>query len=321
MNASTESEPTNPAVVDADGVDRRGFLKCMAWAGTALSWTVAGGALASCGIGSTGASGSRKDLLFVQVSDSHIGFRGAANPDVTGTFTKAIAEINALPEPPAFVIHTGDLTHLSTPDQFDTVSQMLGTIRTSAIFPVAGEHDGVGDDGRLFLQTFGKNGRGLGYHSFDVNGVHFLALSNALRTQGLGHLGPDQLDFIKKDLAGLSSDTPLVVFSHIPLFAMYPQWGWATDDSIQALRLMRRFGSVTCLNGHVHQVFSVFEGNVAFHSGRGTGLVSARPGEAASPSPIVLPSDLLHNALGIREARYTVGQSVLAIKDDALPAG
>lgn len=321
MNASIETDrPPTVTELDPDGVDRRGFLRCMAWAGTALTWTVAGGALTSCGIGASNAAHTSKDLFFIQVSDSHIGFKGAANPDVTGTFARAIAEINALPEQPAFVIHTGDLTHLSSPDQFDTVSQMLGTIKTNASFPVPGEHDGVGDDGKLFLQTFGRDSHGLGYHSFDVSGVHFLALSNALRIQGLGHLGTDQLDFVKKDLAGLSSDTPLVVFSHVPLFAMYPAWGWATDDSVQALRLMRRFASVTCLNGHVHQVFSVFEGNVAFHSGRGTGLVSARPGEALSPSPIVLPSDLLHNALGIREARYTVGQSVLAIKDDSLPA-
>lgn len=308
------------AGTDPDGVDRRGFLKCMAWAGTATAWTVAGGVLTSCGIGSADAGpkpGASKDLFFVQVSDSHIGFQGPQNPDVTGTYRTAVDRINSLPERPAFVIHTGDLTHLSTPDQFDTVGQLSAGIRSGGVMAVPGEHDVI-DDTKAYMASFGKGSRGTGWHSFDVDGVHFLALSNSVHVDGLGKLGTEQLDFIKKDLAGRSADTPLVVISHIPLFAMYPDWGWATEDSVQALSLMRRFAAVTALNGHVHQTFTKVEGNVTFHSGRATGLVSPRPGEADSPKPIVLPSKLLHNALGIREARFKAGASVLALVDDTL---
>ena len=305
---------------DPDGVDRRGFLRCMAWAGTATAWTVAGGVLTSCGIGAVPAAkptGAEKDLFFVQVSDSHIGFQGPQNPDVAGTYQTAIDKINGLPERPAFVVHTGDLTHLSTAAQFDTVGQLTSGIRTGGVKAVPGEHDGI-DDGKAYMATFGKGSKGTGWHTFDVSGVHFLALSNSFHVDGLGRLGQEQLDFIKNDLGGRSAETPLVVISHIPLFAMYPDWGWATEDAVQALGHMRRFGAVTALNGHVHQTFTKVEGNITFHSGRATGLVSPRPGEADSPKPIVLPSKLLHNALGIREARFKAGQSVLALVDDTL---
>lgn len=229
-----EYESASPAadLPLTDGVDRRGFLKCMAWAGTATLWTISGGVLTSCGIGAPATTASRtRDLYFVQISDSHIGFKGAANPDITGTFAHAIAQVNALPHRPAFVAHTGDLTHLSQTNEFDTVKQMLGTLKTPEVHTVPGEHDAVGDNAnQKYLQVFGKGSRGNGYYSFDLNGVHLLFLVNTSGVENLGVLGRDQLDFIKKDLAGVSSDTPLVVFSHIPLFAMYPKWGWYTHD-------------------------------------------------------------------------------------------
>lgn len=305
-----------------DGVDRRGFLKCMAWAGTATVWTVSAGVLTSCGIGTAATQPSRtKDLYFVQISDSHIGFKGAANPDVTGTFAHAIAQVNALPHRPAFVAHTGDLTHLSQPDEFDTVKQMLGTLRTSAVHVVPGEHDAVGDTAnQKYLQVFGKGSRGNGYYSLDLNGVHLLFLVNTSGVENLGVLGSDQLDFIKKDLAGLSADTPLVVFSHIPLFAMYTKWGWFTHDSIEALSYMKRFSSVTCLNGHVHQLMSKTEGNITFHAATCTAYPLPHPGAPGvdKPSPVVLPAGELYDALGIREASYVAHPGTLAVKDDHL---
>ena len=301
-------------------IDRRGFLRCMAWAGTAAVWTVGGGVLSGCQLGGTAAPAAprTRDLFFVQISDSHIGFKGAANADVTGTFAQAIAQINALPARPAFVMHTGDLTHTSTAEQFDTVRQMMGTIRAGATFQVPGEHDAVTGDDRSYLQVFGRGSVGTGWSSFDLNGVHFLALVNAVATQGMGHLGQEQLDWIRRDLAGLSSETPIVVFAHVPLFAMYPTWGWATDDAVRALSTMKRFAAVTCLNGHVHQVMSKVEGNVTFHTARATAFPQPKPGEAASPGPLTVPSGLLHQALGISEARYTAKEHRIAIVDDTL---
>ncbi len=302
-------------------IDRRGFLKCMAWAGTGVAWTVTGGLLSGCGIGGGGqqAAGPRtKDLYFVQISDSHIGFKGAANQDVTGTFDLSIQQINALPSRPAFVMHTGDLTHTSTPEQFDTVKQMLGTVRTGATFQVPGEHDAITGDDRAYLGIFGRSAVGTGYHSFDMNGVHFLGLVNSVATQGMGHLGQEQLDWIRKDLAGLSGETPLVVFAHVPLFAMYPTWGWSTDDAVQALTMMRRFAAVTCLNGHVHQVMSKVEGNVTFHTARATGFPQPQPGTALNPGPLTVPAGQLHQALGITEARYTARPGHVAVIDDTL---
>jgi 3',5'-cyclic AMP phosphodiesterase CpdA len=301
-------------------IDRRGFLRCMAWAGTGVVWTVSGGVLSGCELGAAQkpAGPKTKDLYFVQISDSHIGFRGPANQDVTGTFGLAIAQINALAAQPAFVMHTGDLSHTSTPDQFDTVKQMLGTIKTGSTFQVPGEHDAVAGDDKAYLGMFGGTAVGTGYYSFDVNGVHFLALVNSVATQGMGHLGADQLDWIRKDLAGLSSETPLVVFAHVPLFAMYEKWGWSTDDATQALGMMKRFGAVTVLNGHVHQVMSKVEGNVTFHTARATAFPQPAPGAAPNPGPLTVPSAQLHQALGIAEARYTVRSGHVAVVDDPL---
>jgi 3',5'-cyclic-AMP phosphodiesterase len=301
-------------------IDRRGFLKCMAWAGTGVVWTVTGGVLSGCELGATAKPAGPKtsDLFFVQISDSHIGFKGAANQDVTGTFGLAIDQVNALAARPAFVVHTGDLTHTSTAAQFDTVRQMLGTIKAGGVFQVPGEHDAVAGDDKAYLDVFGRSTAGTGYYSFDKNGVHFLALVNAVATQGMGHLGADQLDWIRKDVAGLSSETPIVVLAHVPLFAMYPAWGWSTDDATQALSMMKRFAAVTVLNGHVHQVMSKVEGSVTFHTARATAFPQPQPGTAPAPGPLTVPSTRLHEALGIREARYAARTGRIAILDDTL---
>jgi 3',5'-cyclic AMP phosphodiesterase CpdA len=260
----------------------------------------------------------RPDLRFVQLSDSHIGFKGTANPDVTGAFSRAIDQINHLDDAPDFVIHTGDLTHLATPEQFDQTRQMLTGLRTPHVFTVPGEHDSVDDGGQKYRQAFGAGTRGDGWYSFDIAGVHVIGLVNSLHMTKLGHLGVDQLEFIRKDVAPLSSDTPVIVFSHIPLFAMYPDWGWGTDDAAQALSYLQRFSSVTCLNGHVHQLFSKTEGNVTFHSATTTAYPLPHPGDGTAPKPLTLPAGQLADALGIREVTYVKGQQGLALKEDKL---
>ncbi|MFF4762059.1 metallophosphoesterase family protein [Streptomyces sp. NPDC001292] len=330
---------TDPAPVDdteppagPNGMTRRQLLRHAGWFGGAVVLTVASGEVishiadtrgapgttaagaAAAGSGTT-ASGA---LRFVQVSDSHIGFQGPANMDVAGSFSEAIRQVNSLGFRPDFVMHSGDLTHLSTPSQFDQVRQMMTGMETDRVFTVPGEHDSIGDAGRAYRKTFGKGTLGDGWYSFDTHGVHFIALVNTLSLEKLGHLGDQQVEFVRKDLTGLSSDTPIVVFSHIPLFAMYPQWGWSTDDALRVIALLRRFSSVTCLNGHVHQLFTKTEGNITFHSATTTAYPLPRPGRAPAPTPQVVPARQLKDALGIRTVGYRQGARELAIKDERL---
>jgi 3',5'-cyclic AMP phosphodiesterase CpdA len=304
---------------DPAGMTRRQFIRHGAWFGAAVVLTVAGGQVISHIAGSADAAQSTTPALrFAQISDSHIGFHGPANPNVADTFNQAIGQINGLGFTPDFVIHTGDLTHLATPAQFDQVKQMMTDLNTPHIFTVPGEHDSTDDAGQKYRQAFGAGTRGDGWYSLDTAGVHVIGLVNTLNMNKLGHLGTDQLEFIEKDVAGLSSDTPIIVFSHIPLFAMYPDWGWGTDDAAQALSYLKRFSSVTCLNGHVHQLFSKTEGNITFYSGTTTAYPLPAPGQGPAPKPMTLPAGKLHDALGIREVSYTKGQQALALKDEKL---
>ncbi|HME76993.1 MAG TPA: metallophosphoesterase [Mycobacterium sp.] len=296
---------------------RRQLIRHSAWFGAAVGLAVVGGEVISHVAGTADATrvAGRPTLRFAQVSDSHIGFLGKANSNVAGSFSQAIDRINNLGYVPDFVIHTGDLTHLATPDQFDQVKQMMTGLRTPHVFTVPGEHDSVDDAGQKYQSAFGAGTRGDGWYSFDIAGVHVIALVNTLNLKKLGHLGVDQLDFVAKDVAALPNDTPIIVFSHIPLFAMYPDWGWGTEDAAQLLSYLRRFSSVTCLNGHVHQVFSKTEGNVTFYSGTTTAYPLPHPGDGPAPKPVTLPAGQLHDALGIREVSYTRGQNALALKE------
>src|SRR5579884_2222932 len=223
---------------DSDGVDRRGFLRCMAWAGTGMVWAISGGVPTSRLLGQTGANDG---FQFVQISDSHIGFNKPANTDVNATLQAAIDRIDALPQPPDFMIHTGDLTHMAKPVEFDTLAGLMQSARTKQVFYVPGEHDNAVDDGKEYLARYGKNTRGAGWYSFDHRGVHFVGLVNSAALEGMGKLGTDQIAWLKDDLAARSSSVPVVVFAHLPLWSVYPEWGWATADSEQALALLRRF--------------------------------------------------------------------------------
>ena len=302
------------------GMTRRQLMRHAGWFGGAVVLSVVGGEVIShvAHDQDAVAAADPNVLRFVQVSDSHIGFTGPANTDVTASFGHALDRINSLGFRPDFVMHTGDLTHLSTPAQFDQVKQMLSRVRTERAFVVPGEHDSVGDGGRAYLSTFGAGTSGDGWYSFDTHGVHFLALVNTLNLEKAGHLGTEQIDFVRKDLAAVKPDTPVVVFSHIPLFAMYPQWGWSTDDALQVINMLRRFSSVTCLNGHVHQLFTKTEGNITFHSATTTAYPLPGPGQALAPTPLVLPARQLEDALGIRTVTYREGDHALAVKEDRL---
>lgn len=319
-----QAEPDHINKVDEhDGVDRRGFLKCMAWAGTGMLWTVSGGVLGSkilSPVNALAAESPAKDFTFVQISDSHIGFNKPANTDVLGTLKQAIAKINALPTAPDFILHTGDLTHLSEPAEFDTLDQMLKTTKAGQIFYVPGEHDVISDSGKEYRTRYGKGTKGDGWFSFDQRGVHFIGLVNVMNIAegGLGILGEDQLAWLKDDVSGLSTSTPIVVFAHVPLWSIYPQWGWGTQDSERALGLLRRFGSVTVLNGHIHQTLKKVEGKVTFHTATSTAFPQPAPGSAPKPGPMKVAPEILPTVLGITEVNYIESSHSLAVVDAKL---
>ena len=302
--------------VSRDGIDRRGFLKCMAWAGTGVVWTFAGGVPTSraFGEGSHG-GGGKSDFSFVQISDSHIGFNKPANTDVTATLEKALAKIDGAGMTPDFLIHTGDLTHSSKTSEFDTLDQLL---KPRQMFYVPGEHDTSIDDGKMYLKRYGKGTKGNGWYSFDHKGVHFVGLNNVVQLEGMGKLGQPQIDWLKDDLHAVKSSTPVVVFAHMPLWSVYPEWGWGTSDSEQAFASLKRFGSVTVLNGHIHQVMQKVEGNVKFHTAMSTAFPQPAPGAAPSPGPMKVAAERLESVLGITDVSFVAQHRELAVVDATL---
>jgi 3',5'-cyclic AMP phosphodiesterase CpdA len=299
-----------------DGPSRRKILECMTWAGTGVLWTVIGGVPRSVGIIGTAQAQSVKGLSFLQISDSHVGFDKPANPNAIGTLEEAIGKIKTLPTRPAFMIHTGDITHLSKPSEFDDADRIISQSRLDVHY-VPGEHDFLDEDAKLYHDRYGRGTKGAGWHSFDANGVHFIGLVNVvnLKAGGLGNLGDDQLAWLEADLKGRSASTPIVVFAHIPLWTVYPEWGWGTEDSARALDHLKRFGSVTVLNGHIHQIMQKIEGNVTFHTAMSTAFPQPAPGTAPSPGPMKVADDKLRSLLGITDVTFRRGQQRLAIID------
>ncbi len=300
--------------------NRRGFLKCMTWAGSAVVWSVAGGIPRSHSPRMIGeAAAATSGFAFAQVSDSHLGFDKPVNTDVTGTFRDALDNVTGMSDRPDFLIHTGDITHLSKAEQFDTAAQLLSATKLQ-VYTVPGEHDVLEDDGKSYLNHYGKGTRGDGWYSFNTSGVHFIGLVNVVNLQGngLGDLGQAQLEWLEKDVKGLSGSTPIVVFAHVPLWIVYPDWGWGTKDGGQALSYLKRFGSVTVLNGHIHQVMQKVEGHVAFHTARSTAFPQGVPGVAKGPGPAPVPAGELKNFLGTARISLVSTSSPLAIIDTPL---
>lgn len=307
-----------------DRLDRRGLLKCMGWAGTGALYTLAGGVAGSISLDRALAmpapSSGVKPFTFLQISDSHIGFDKPANPDVHATFRAAIAKVKALAVKPDFILHTGDVSHLSRDAEFADADAIIGEAGIP-VFHTPGEHDMLDEGGgKAFLARYGKGALGGGWYSFDHSGVHFVCLVNVANLQpgGMGHLGNEQLSWLKADLAALSASTPVVVFAHIPLWTVFGDWGWGTDDSMAALSLLRRFGSVTVLNGHIHQVMQKVEGSISFHSAFSTAYPQPAPGTAPSPGPLKVPAEQLRSVLGIRTATISTGNGPIALIDTTL---
>jgi 3',5'-cyclic AMP phosphodiesterase CpdA len=304
---------------NGDGVSRRKVLECMTWAGTGVLWTVAGGVPQSLGLIGEAKAQAAGGLTFLQISDSHVGFHQPANPNALGTLEEAINKIKKLPVKPSFMIHTGDITHLSKEAEFDDAARVISQAGLDVHY-VPGEHDFIDEEQKLYRERYGRNTKGAGWYSFDDRGVHFIGLVNVvdLKAGGLGNLGEEQLEWLESDLKGRSASAPIVVFAHIPLWVVYPQWGWGTDDGARALGYLKRFGSVTVLNGHIHQIIQKVEGNVAFHTARSTAFLQPSPGEAPSPGPMKVADDKLRSVLGVAEVTFRVGQQRLAIVDTPL---
>jgi len=299
-----------------DGIDRRGFLECMAWAGSGVLWSVAAGVPTSRALAQDRTP--EGGFQFVQISDSHIGFNKPANTDVVGTLHAAIAKINALSHQPDFLIHTGDLTHSARAEEFDTLSEVLKRARPKQVFYVPGEHDTATDDGELYLERYGRDAKGRGWYSFNHKDVHFVGLSNVAVLEGMGSLGSDQLAWLKGDLTAQPASRPVVVFAHIPLWSVYPEWGWGTADSGEVLGYLKRFGSVTVLNGHIHQVMRKVEGAVTFHTAASTAFPQPAPGAAKAPGPMKVEDSKLRSVLGVTEVTAESGSHMLAVTDTTL---
>ena len=305
-------------------LSRRSALKCLAYGGAGTLFALAGGVLAPIDLAfaatDRGRSAQLGRPLFVQISDTHIGFHKDANPDVTGTLAATIDLVNRMPEQPALILHTGDITHLSKPEEFDIAQRMLSTLRTTELHTVPGEHDVADATVTEYFNRFGKASNNKGYYSFDHAGVHFVALINVLQAKdgGAGALGDEQLAWVHADLRSRSSSTPIVVFAHMPLWTIYEPWGWRTSDAEQLIGELRRFGSVTVLNGHIHQIVQKVEGNISFHTARSTAYPQPAPGAGPGPGPLKVPADQLAKMLGVTSVSVRPHPRSLALTDTAL---
>ncbi len=302
-----------------DGLSRRKVLECMTWTGTGVLWTISGGVPGSLGLIDQAVAQEARGLTFLQISDSHVGFDKPANPNARGTLEEAIGRINAMPAKPAFMIHTGDISHLSKVSEFDDADRIISQARLDVHY-IPGEHDFLDEELKLYRERYGRGAKGAGWYSFDASGVHFIGLVNVvdLKAGGLGNLGAEQMAWLEADVNGRSASMPIVVFAHIPLWTVYPEWGWGTEDSGRALELLKRFGSVTVLNGHIHQVMQKVEGNVTFHTARSTAFPQPAPGSAPSPGPMKVADDKLRTLLGTASITFKRGAERLAIIDTPL---
>lgn len=302
-----------------DHPSRRHALGCLGFGAAGTVFALSGGVLTNVDVAEA-AHAMPAAPLFVQLSDSHIGFNKDANPDVVGTFLRSIALVNAMPVQPGFVMHTGDITHLSRPEEFDVAAELMKSLRVAEVHTVPGEHDVIDSTGQGYFARYGAASRGRGYYSFDAAGVHFVALVNVLHFKpgGLGALGDEQLAWLKDDLAGRAASQPVVVFAHMPLWTVYAPWGWGTGDAGEAMALLRRFGSVSVLNGHIHQIVQKVEGNIAFHTARATAYPQPAAGTANGPGPLKVPSDRLAAMLGLTSVTAVRHRGGIVLADRTL---
>jgi len=259
-----------------------------------------GGAVFASGLGLGGCAappgtGERADFFFVQLSDTHWGYEGAANPQARTTLSRAIAAVNALPVDPDFIVFTGDLTHLTLDasvrrQRLAQFKEQAATLRVRNVRYLPGEHDASADRGEAYRELFGET-----HYTFDHKGIHFIALDNV--SDPAGALGDEQLQWLAADLARTDPQVPVIVLTHRPLFDLQPQWGWSTRDGARALELLQARKHVTVFYGHIHQEHHQQTGNVAHHSA--SSLIFPLPAPGSGPDHKPLPWDPEHPFRGL----------------------
>jgi predicted phosphodiesterase len=275
-------------------VDRRQFLKLAGLGGVAFASSLARGADGAPGYGS-----AADEFFFVQLSDTHIGFQGAPNPDALGTLPKAIAAVNALPTQPDFIVFTGDLTH-TTDDpkerrrRLALFRDMVGELKNRNIRFMPGEHDGSLDQSEAFKEFFGPT-----HYTFDHKGVHFIALDNVSDPRAM--LGDEQLDWLKQDLDRQDRNARIVVLTHRPLFPLYPQWDWATRDGDKAIALLMPYRNVTVFYGHIHQEHHYKTAHIEHHAAKSLIFPLPAPGSQPKRVPLMWDAAQPYRGLGFRE--------------------
>ena len=283
-----------------DKVDRREFLKLAGM----------GGVVFASGLGFSAPGGSGKgpkpeEFYFVQLSDTHWGFDGPAiNPDAQGTLKKAVDAINRLDMPPDFVVFTGDLTHTTEDvqkrrDRMAEFRDIAGALRVKTVHFMAGEHDAALDRGDAYQQHFGEL-----HYSFDHRGVHFIVLDNVSDPAAI--VGDAQLRWLQGDLQRFKKDAPIVVFTHRPLFDLYPQWDWATKDAAAVINALMPYQNVTVFYGHIHQEHHFMTGHIAHHAAKSLMFPLPAPGSVPKRAPIPWDAGAPYNGLGFRDVEADV---------------
>ena len=266
-----------------------------------------------------GYAGAANDFYFVQLSDSHWGYQGAANPDAANTLKKAVAAVNALPSQPDFVIFTGDLTH-STDDPQERRKRLAGfrdivrELRVKDVHFIPGEHDASLDQGAAFQEFFGPT-----HYAFDHRGIHFITLDNV--SDPGASIGAAQLAWLKADLAGQDKDAPIVLFTHRPLFDLAPQWDWATRDGAQAIELLMPYRNLTVFYGHIHQEHHHQTGHIAHHSAKSLIFPLPVPGSQEKRTPLPWDASMPNRGLGFREVAAERKPARLAITEFPVAGG
>jgi hypothetical protein len=274
------------------GKTRREFIQLLGVGGAVFASGLAG----ACNRMVRGGGGDPgDDFFFVQLSDTHWGFKGPPNPEAANTLRQAVAAVNALPHDPDFVVFTGDLTHTTDDDaerrrRLREFQEIVSALRVRKRYFMPGEHDASLDRGKAFEETFGRM-----HYSFDHKGVHFAVLDNV--SDPAAAIGDAQVDWLRSDLKPLRADAPIVVFTHRPLFDLYPQWDWATKDGARAIDLLQQWKNVTVFYGHIHQEHHFTTGRIAHHAAQS--LIFPLPPPGSQPKRAPVPWDPAHPGRGL----------------------
>jgi 3',5'-cyclic AMP phosphodiesterase CpdA len=287
----------------ANSIDRREFLKLVGMGGVVFASGFVRGARAA----------SYGDFYFVQLSDTHWGFEGPSNPDAKGTLRKAVLAVNALPEPPDFIMFTGDLTH-TTDDpkerrqRLSEFRDIVSALNVKTVRFMPGEHDAALDNGKAFKEFFGET-----HYTFDHKGVHFIVIDNV--SDPAAQIGDEQLEWLSADLARQPKDADIVVFTHRPLFDLYPQWDWATRDGAKAVDILMPYRNVTVFYGHIHQENHFKTGHIAHHSAKSLMFPLPAPGSQPKRLPVPWDAAAPYKGLGYREVEAEIAKHDFDIKE------